>query len=179
MAGFRERAWARLLGLYRMLGGYGVRTGSAVKGLFIALAATVFLQGFLGVHQSPPRQTLTKGFPCARPGGSVHFRRLGILEGEAGACSNTKASLPEIFYHAGKFTLMSAGLQVPGDYEAATAAGRGLSLLIRVFFPVQLFLMFMTLRRRFGVFLKAKEKLEQASSNQLQVQCFPVFIFNV
>ena len=158
IAGLRERAWARLLGLYRMLGGYGVRTGSAFKGLFIALVATIFLQGFLGVHHTASQSTLAGGFPCARSGGSTHFRRLGILEGEAGACSNAKAPLSEIFYHAGKFTLMSAGFQVPGDYEAATAAGRGLSPLMRVFFLLQLFLMFMDLRRRFGAFLKAKQK---------------------
>ena len=84
------------------------------------------------------------------PGENTPFRRLGILEGEAGACSNANAPILEIFYHAAKFTLQSSILQFQGEYQSSTAAGKSLALLMRVIFPLQIFLLLMTIRRRLG-----------------------------
>ncbi|MFP6871007.1 MAG: hypothetical protein VCE91_17060 [Nitrospinota bacterium] len=88
-------------------------------------------------------------FPCIQ-GKNTPFRRLGILEGEAGACSNANAPILEIFYHAAKFTLQSTILQFQGEYQSSTAAGKSLALLMRVIFPLQIFLLLMTIRRRLG-----------------------------
>ena len=43
----------------------------------------------------------------AAGGGGLKFRRLGLLEGEAGACLNAKIPPAQLFLHAGYFTLQS------------------------------------------------------------------------
>ena len=139
----------RLLGLYKTLGGYGVRTGRPLRTLLIILSVSILLQGLLGIYHSTSRPADLNRFPCIQ-GKNTPFRRLGILEGEAGACSNANAPILEIFYHAAKFTLQSSILQFQGEYQSSTAAGKSLALLMRVIFPLQIFLLLMTIRRRLG-----------------------------
>lgn len=155
--GFKGRIVARALGLYRTLGGYGVRVGAALRVMLAALVAAILLQGLLGIHHSATKSAHIGGFPCSRPG-NAPFRRIGVLEGEAGACANSKASLPEIFLHAGKFTLLDTGYQLSGKYEPATAVGRGLSLILRIFLPIQLLFFLIAARRRFGGLLKSGQR---------------------
>ncbi len=152
----RGRLLGRIYGLYRALSGYGVGAGSALRALLVALAAAVFLQGLLGIHQMG-QGGLERDFPCARTGGP-RFRRLGLLEGEAGACPNANISSARLFLHAGYFTLQSASFQSVNRYEAATAAGQGIAIFVRIFTPLQLLLLLGTLRRRFGLFAAKKPK---------------------
>ena len=154
--GMGRRIVARGLGLYRSLGGYGVRVGSALKIMLVAIVTAILLQGLLGIHHSTTRSAHTSSFPCQRVG-NAPFRRIGVLEGEAGTCANSKVSLPEIFLHAGKFTLLDTGYQLSGEYEPATAVGRGLSLILRIFLPIQLFFFFISARRLFGNLLKGRQ----------------------
>ncbi|MBT3822157.1 MAG: pentapeptide repeat-containing protein [Nitrospinaceae bacterium] len=155
--GIRPQIVARALGLYRTLGGYGVRAGNTLKIMLAALVAVILLQGLLGIHHSYERNANIASFPCSRHNNSP-FRRIGVLEGEAGACPNSKASLPEIFLYAGKFTLLDATYLLSGKYEPATAVGRGLSLILRIFLPIQLLFLLITVGRRFEGLFRTRKK---------------------
>lgn len=114
------------------------------------------MQGLLGIYHGPTWAVEKENFPCVRLD-NKNFRRIGILGNRdlqflripGDACPKAEAPAHEILFHAGKFTLLTASFQRPDEYEAATWPGRVLSFAYRIFFPIQLGLLLVAIKRRF------------------------------
>lgn len=151
----RQRHWmnkewlpAVMLGAYKWLAGYGERIPRAATVLFAALLLAVFLQGRFGVFHAPKWVRPPGEAACVleddRP-----FRILQDPPLIEDPCVDRAASWYEAYYQAGKFTLQDVTFQKPEEQYPASPFGRGLSLFMRFFFPIQLGLLFVAIKRRF------------------------------
>ena len=152
----RQRNWmngkwlsALMLDLYKLASGYGERIGKAAAILLGIFVLTFFFQARLGIWHAP-YATPEKHDPpeeCLFADGR-EYRTY-----QAPLVTNPECAKPvpgyEVFGHAAKFTLLDITLQKPDEYVPATWHGRVLSLLSRLFFPIQLGLLLVAINRRF------------------------------
>ncbi|MEK6709464.1 MAG: pentapeptide repeat-containing protein [Nitrospinota bacterium] len=144
----KERLSAVMLDAYKFLSGFGERIPRAAAVLLVSLLLAVFLQGRFGVFHAPKWVRPPGEAACVREDDRP-FRILQDPPLIEDPCVDESAPWYEAYYQAGKFTLQDVTFQRPEEHAPASPFGRGLSLFMRLFFPIQVGLLLVAIKRRF------------------------------